>query len=299
MQETISFDGEKPTTVAQLTREKPAPPLSRERSTTPITREEPTSPISRQISVTPNRLIFQTPPTTPVMIKLKKSTKESIAYMDEIEKIKYHSWAAFFNEPNVDSKVFVARPWLTDTAKSIPVLSIRTQGQRVRLVALFKCMAENCCFSTNDSINMENHLFEHKRLLLVLAELEKIDLEMASTSARIHSCVFGWRYCSYCEAMDDNPEVLVQHIKSAHGQSAFQCSQCFFRTADLGLFKFHFDEFHKEITSRRLILLCDAVQASLAATQNEIRENQSKFISHYKCAQGEIWDRNIACCILK
>lgn len=262
-------------------------PITQDSPATPLSRKQPAKPISRPLLFTPNRLIMQTPPATPIMIKLKKSTKESIAFMSESEKIKYHSWAAFFNEPNGSSKVFLARPWL-DSTKLLPVLSIRTQSHRVRLAALYKCMAENCCFSTNDSINMENHLYEHKRLLQVLSEFEKIDFERVSTSARIHSCVFGWRHCSYCEAMEDDPEVLVQHIKGAHGQSPFQCSQCFFRTADLGLFRYHFDEFHKDTTSGRLILLCDAGQPSFEAVLGEIAENRSKFISHYKCAQGEL-----------
>lgn len=107
------------------------------------------------------------------------------------------------------------------------------------LLALFKCMHPVCSFSTNDPVNMTSHIEHHQQQV---PELEKL----------VHL------KCCYCESTHDTASILVDHIRNVHGESTFQCANCFYRTVDLNSFAVHCTNYHRREGDQRKMFLCNA-----------------------------------------
>lgn len=87
------------------------------------------------------------------------------------------------------------------------------------LVALFKCMATDCIFTTSDKDKMLTHLTLHE--------------DYASDSSNTPIEDFdSWLECCYCEEIPGSCTSLVQHIIEEHSTSIFQVS----------IYKKHFSE---------------------------------------------------------
>lgn len=108
------------------------------------------------------------------------------------------------------------------------------------LVALYKCMAINCTFSTEKETEMLQHLSHHGR---------NKDSRIIGNRKR------DYLQCAYCSITATSAADLVGHIQMAHYASSFQCRYCFYRSVDAYSTLLHMKKYHHE--RERVILMCD------------------------------------------
>lgn len=168
-----------------------------------------------------------------------------------------------------DPKMIVRlTPWLNDD-----VLGGEKQLRPVTLYALYKCMAANCIYSTNDKVAMMDHLTEHEILVaLVLRKNPYCNL-----SARRRS---GWLKCAYCVYTAKSSSDIVRHFEEEHGNCAFQCSLCFYRTIEIANVVRHMDKCHPlDLTAQ--ILVCNRELKSLDHERVDMERNRKKYFPPY------------------
>lgn len=111
------------------------------------------------------------------------------------------------------------------------------------LVALFKCMAINCYFSTGDSDKMLQHLQYHE---------DYVSTQQMSTNEQLDH--LSWLECCYCDTMVDTCNLLVQHIQTEHAASTYQCPYCFYRSTATANVEAHLNEYHTR--KDKMIMQC-------------------------------------------
>lgn len=124
--------------------------------------------------------------------------------------------------------------------------SIEATGLLLRepsLVALFKCMAKNCYFSTGDANKMLQHLQYHE---------DYVSTQQISTNEQLDH--LSWLECCYCDTMVDTCNLLVQHIETEHKASIYQCPYCFYRSAATANVEAHLNEYHSR--KDKMIMQC-------------------------------------------
>lgn len=198
----------------------------------------------------------------------------------------YLSLAKGLNTPLNSEKEFFARKWLKDNEK-LPLYANKLQAHPIRITALYKCMSERCPFITNNPNKMTDHLLDHQKMISILKYNKGLDKKLVESDKRIRSCVYGWRHCAYCNHQSHDPEDLVQHIKNVHGTSIFQCSKCYYRAIDIGLFQHHFEKFHPGVNDKKIFLCNHSPNISIDDVYNELCAKRDKFVKKYTCTNGK------------
>lgn len=127
---------------------------------------------------------------------------------------------------------FKVRPWIDGDNASKLSMSFITQ------FALFKCMHENCIFSTNNENDWIQHIDDHIKFIDVLAKR----YGLTNDDLRNHQIRF--RECAYCPAKKESNDGITWHIAEEHDRSIFQCAYCFYRTIEIDCIALHCDVFH-------------------------------------------------------
>lgn len=126
------------------------------------------------------------------------------------------------------------KPWTKcENTKSIETKKLLLQ--HTSLVALYKCMATDCIFTTNDRNIMEKHLSSHEDFLTKPATSSCID---------VNNDQYSWLECCYCDETLGSCELLISHIEKEHGTSIFQCAYCFYRSANIEFMTIHANKYH-------------------------------------------------------
>lgn len=114
------------------------------------------------------------------------------------------------------------------------------------LVALFKCMAINCFFSTGDADKMLQHLQFHEDYVSTQQMFNNEQMEQLDH--------LSWLECSYCDTMVDTCNLLVQHVQTDHASSIYQCPYCFYRSVSTANVEAHLNEYH--LRKDKMIMQC-------------------------------------------
>lgn len=145
------------------------------------------------------------------------------------------------------------------------------------LIALFKCMAIDCIFTTSDKEAMAQHLSNHE--------------ESATDSFNCHSSDpddSSWLECCYCDEVLGSCKMLVDHIISEHGTSIFQCPYCFYRSVDRQNVNSHLKRYHSNEDAMH-VFVCGSEIRSLSDDINAILLAQEN-VKEIQCPEnGEIF----------
>lgn len=183
-------------------------------------------------------------------IPIKRIRSESIDVNSEINELKPYIHHYRSASLNTDSWIKV-KPWIE--ADSSTKREIRWDIQ----FALYKCMHTTCIFSTNDASKMEKHIDSHLEMIDIMAQAN--GLTRAERKMQI-KC----RECAYCPKTFNHGSHLVDHITKQHGNSIFQCANCFYRTIEMDNLIAHNEHYHNENGIRR-ILVCSGKRVINAA----------------------------------
>lgn len=136
------------------------------------------------------------------------------------------------------------------------------------LVALFKCMAIDCIFTTSDKDSMLRHLNNHEDLLMTEGSFNQDD----ST----------WLECCYCEEIIDTCTLLVKHINEVHSKSIFQCPYCFYRSVDQNNVSSHLNQYHAN-EEEKYIFVCGSETSCLSDEINQILYSMTTNVREIPC----------------
>lgn len=143
------------------------------------------------------------------------------------------------------------------------------------LVALFKCMAIGCIFTTSDKDKMLEHLYNHEDFLVQQASYSKHHSNQDDSS---------WLECCYCEEIPGSCTTLVDHIIAEHAKSIFQCLYCFYRSVDQKNVASHLKRYHCN-EEERYILVCGTEAKSLTDEINLILRGQLS-VKMFQCPES-------------
>lgn len=146
------------------------------------------------------------------------------------------------------------------------------------LIALFKCMANDCIFTTSDKDKMLEHLSNHEDFLVQQASYSKHHSNQDDSS---------WLECCYCEEIPGSCSTLVDHIVNEHSTSIFQCPFCFYRSADKHNVSSHLKYYHKEQQEGdSYILICGSETVNLSTEINELLSARTDRVKMIKCPEN-------------
>lgn len=176
-----------------------------------------------------------------------------------------------------DLKVHL-KPWLHKHSNDGDPRGLEDQLRPITLYALYKCMAENCIYSTNDATKMLAHMADHEKLV-------KYYMRMNGTKELSRRKKCGWLECAYCSHIADLNSLLVQHIEREHSSSPFQCSHCFYRTIEIANMDSHIVQ-HHALEEKISILLCNAKPKIVNAERTELLRSRAKYVPPFVCNHG-------------
>lgn len=165
----------------------------------------------------------------------------------------------------------VLKPW-TKCLNTKALHSIEKLSRQISLIALYKCMAIDCIFSTNRSDIMLEHLLYHEDFL---AQQE------TSNRRELNEDTSSWLECCYCDQIADSCALLVLHIDKEHASSVFQCPYCFYRSVAAANVSCHLSRYHPNHDKQ--ILLCYGKTKQLKDDIDELYEKQLKRIKPIPC----------------
>lgn len=167
---------------------------------------------------------------------------------------------------NINLKPWVLKPVLTQNDLK--------QLSDIILFARYKCMSTHCRFATNDDCKMAIHLEDHLRVKSTIEELPEKSLEPS------------WMECAYCEYFcHTNHTDLIEHIKTEHGSSSFQCPYCYYRTPEAFNIKLHLDVYHKD--NEKCVFVCKADDFTPADEILNMVEGRSKNVNPLPCGSSK------------
>lgn len=176
---------------------------------------------------------------------------------------------------NDEHNIVKLKPWIEPIA-----MGSQYQLRPITLYALYKCMAENCIFSTNDDGKFLEHMEEHEKLVGVLISRATVDPESLSRRKKA-----GWLECAYCSHIAETSTFIVEHIKQEHACSPFQCSLCFYRTKEISNMQEHFVKYHS-LDEDISILVCRSQQKATQIEIMEMMKHRKKYLPPLVCSQG-------------
>lgn len=156
------------------------------------------------------------------------------------------------------------KPWL-----EISKMLKREKLHSLHLYALFKCMHEDCVYSTSYSTQMNDHLEFHDNM-------SKLSPFIFSDTSQV-----DWLLCCYCQFGASKPSSLIEHIKVEHESSPFQCPFCYYRTIEVSYVFQHLEKYHPQESKE--IWCSKNVLNPLPSSSINIPRIRSKFIPAYKC----------------
>lgn len=115
--------------------------------------------------------------------------------------------------PQILISADVLMPWSTTSSRENfkEKKTYEIMSSKLAIMDLYKCMDLNCAYTTKFKTFFQSHIEDHQR-------------QASFTSF--------FNLCAYCDFTSMNPGVLALHITEIHSFSKFQCSKCFFRTAE-------------------------------------------------------------------
>lgn len=161
------------------------------------------------------------------------------------------------------------KPW-TKCANTKSAYAEEKLKRECSLVALFKCMAINCIFTTSDEDKMRTHLQNHED-----------SLEDSLTNQSNDADDSSWQECCYCEEIPGTCNTLVDHIIKVHSSSIFQCPYCFYRSADRYNVMTHVQKYHPKKTGRHVFVCGDQLKNLTDEIQDILRAQLR--IQEFKC----------------
>lgn len=135
------------------------------------------------------------------------------------------------------------------------------------LLALFKCMATDCIFTTSDKGKMVQHLRNHEEN----AE-DSFNEQIVDDNS--------WFECCYCEEISGSVGELVEHIIQEHSSSNFQCQQCFYRSVDSRNVISHMEKYHGKNDAS--VLICGTEMKDLGHDIRTVVAARTK-LEPFKC----------------
>lgn len=132
------------------------------------------------------------------------------------------------------------------------------------LYALYKCMGENCSYTTANAENMVTHLGNH-------------EMSYASHDDLLNN----WLECAYCDEPFIKTLLLVKHVQNEHKSSIFQCPYCFYRSCAEYNVIVHLNQFHQSEKER--VLVCNGNTKSYATEKALIEKCRSKNVRPLRC----------------
>ncbi|CAL8115828.1 unnamed protein product [Orchesella dallaii] len=125
-----------------------------------------------------------------------------------------------------------------------------------KLMHLFKCMGTYCTYTTDCAADFYNHLHaKHFRSHEIRHSGNSCSRAVAWQDMKLAKDA---ECCSYCSARYKHTQDIIDHIVNQHGQSAFQCSKCFYRSFYHRYVVRHFDIAHPNETVQ--VLKCGKKQ---------------------------------------
>lgn len=183
----------------------------------------------------------------------------------------------------------LVKPW-TKCPNTKSYVAYKKLRRQISLVALFKCMAFDCIFTTSDRSAMLTHLNNHEDFLM-----------QPTNNVPSNTDSDSWLECCYCEQILDSCTVLVDHIVSGivlkknpetskynclflqeqqHSSSIFQCAYCFYRSVDPCNVNSHINVHHKD--KCRMVLICGTHPKCLSE-EIDILTSKSKNLRRVPC----------------
>lgn len=103
---------------------------------------------------------------------------------------------------------------------------LKTMLKKESLISTFKCMSQECSYTTTSVRNFQTHIRCHESSLNQLQYLY---------------------FCPYCFFNGSSAESLIQHYASFHNHDRYQCGSCFYRSADAHSCWEHCTKFHSRL----------------------------------------------------
>lgn len=133
------------------------------------------------------------------------------------------------------------KPWTHSLSLKSQQIALRMLHDTT-LLSLFKCMSNECKFSTDIKDDMQYHLCEHE-LSTLLGDDDDEENKPQS-----------YLECAYCATLASGPPELVEHVTQIHSNSVFQCQHCFYRSVDAYSVEVHLKYYHPDM--KPAILIC-------------------------------------------
>lgn len=147
------------------------------------------------------------------------------------------------------------------------------------LVALFKCMALDCIFTTSDKDKMLDHLNNHENFFTQQASYSKHHSNQDDGS---------WLNCCYCDDIPGSCQTLVDHIVEEHMTSIFQCPFCFYRSVDQQNAFSHIKRYHGK-EDVKYVLVCGTETKCLTDEINDILVVRQERVKSMQCPEIGKW----------
>ncbi|XP_059222798.1 uncharacterized protein LOC106088413 [Stomoxys calcitrans] len=144
----------------------------------------------------------------------------------------------------------------------------------VKYLGLYKCLADDCYYSTDSATEFQCHLEDH----------------------RGQECITNdYLQCAYCISAWNSPQQLVQHIEEKHQHMIFQCSLCCYRSCEPYNVVLHQKENHYRVLQTCQVYKYTGVDPAMNKTTNiseKIAENVQKLSCIY-CSNRSFYNTNI------
>ncbi|XP_075159169.1 uncharacterized protein LOC142232301 [Haematobia irritans] len=151
----------------------------------------------------------------------------------------------------------------------------RIHPENVKYLGLYKCMVDDCYYSTDDSNQFLDHLAKHSRELMTNEYLE---------------CP----YCNLIEGAITMPNQLLDHIKAQHQHMVYQCSVCSYRSCEAYNVIIHQKELHPSNIDKCKVFKCPGVERAEKPgyTKDKISKNVQKIPCPY-CTGKTFYHSNL------
>lgn len=138
------------------------------------------------------------------------------------------------------------KPW-TDTVSSKTAEVMECLLWDTAMFATYKCMGRDCVFTSNCRDIMEQHLLFHE-------QYQNTAMSEAESALVCENKVRDYLECAYCHKIGASIKELMDHISEVHGNSAYQCQYCFYRSIDAYSVVVHLQIYHRGQES--VVLFC-------------------------------------------
>lgn len=165
---------------------------------------------------------------------------------------------------------FNVRPWISQDTATKPALYLVTQ------FALYKCMHDDCLFSTDKEEKWMEHMNDHMKLIDVLQNNGDLSNEMRRKNIK-------FRECPYCKAELRSNDEVSRHIETEHRRSLLQCKHCYYRANEMDNIVLHHENCHAE--QSREVLLIDGKREFEDEDKAILQDGFDLYVKQFKCGK--------------